>query len=126
MDDKKTILIVDDNVLNQKVYKLMLGFEKSYDLHFATDGNSALNFVYHKDSIDLVLMDDMIPNSDSDLLSKQIRKHYSSNSIDVPIVSLTTNPPSKEEKKSGFKYDDYLLLPVTKNELLSMVQSYLK
>ena len=79
-----TILVVDDE---QRIRKLLKDFlaKKDYEVIEAKDGEEALEiFEERKDTIDLILLDVMMPKLDGWSVLRQIRQNSK-----VPIIMLT-------------------------------------
>ena len=120
---RKTLLLVEDNVINQKVMMGMLrslGF-RSIDL--ASDGIEAVSMVSRKPlGYDLVFMDINMPVLDGHEASSRIRKA----GINVPIVAMTAYAlKGDKEKCLDFGMNDYVPKPVDKKYLISTLAKWL-
>ena len=85
-NDKKTILIVDDDLDMREITKVTLG-QSDYDFLEAENGQAGLE-VLAKNTVDLVLMDAIMPvmdGFDSCIAIKKQAKHK-----DLPIIMLTS------------------------------------
>ena len=116
----ETILIVDDN--KEIVYSLgkLLEFE-GYSILKAYDGMEALE-VLEKESIDLILLDVMMPRLNGLSTLMKIRE---SNKIPVIILSAKTE---ESDKVSGLIMgaDDYISKPYNHAELIARVKAQLR
>ncbi len=81
--EKRKILIVDDNRINQVVTKRILE-KKDFECEVAGDGHQAIEMV-KKEDYDLILMDVNMPGISGLEASKEIRK-FNKN---IPILALT-------------------------------------
>jgi osomolarity two-component system sensor histidine kinase TcsA len=119
----KTLLLVEDNTINQKVMVGMLrslGF-KNTDL--ASNGAEAVSIVRAKPAaFDLVLMDISMPILDGNQASMRIRD----SGILVPIVAMTAYA-LKGDKERCLEHgmDDYISKPVDKKQLTSILYKWL-
>lgn len=90
--ERKTILVAEDNKVNQMVAKGMLS-SLGYDVVMVEDGEQAVaaikNRLYH---IDAVLMDCDMPNLDGFVATEIIRNWEASEKLEpVPIIALTAH-----------------------------------
>lgn len=122
MEDFAKILIVDDNPKYLQEALPMYG----YDVIVANDGVEALN-ILSKDyaSIDLILLDVMMPNMDGWDTLKAIRNNKHTKYI--PVIMITA--VSEEHKiVSGLKIgaDDYIVKPFVLPNLLARIEAILR
>jgi two-component system response regulator RegX3 len=114
------ILVVDDepSLLEGLTYALE---REQFEVQVATDGRSALNAALTQ-SIDLVLLDLMLPEMSGEEVCREIRNHS-----DVPIIMLTAKD-SERELIEGFDMgaDDYVTKPFSAAELISRVCALLR
>ena len=82
---KTSVLVVDDEPLNYDVIDALLGGE-GYDLHYASNGQEALDSLDILNP-DLVLLDVMMPGLDGYEVCRRIRRMPKWQ--DVPIVMVT-------------------------------------
>lgn len=115
------ILIVDDEPDIREVVSVLLGSE-GYNVLQSENGGSAVEMVYADKSIDLVLLDIMMPGMTGVETCEMIRKRSN-----VPILFLTakSQDQDKVEAYSGGG-DDYLVKPFSQTELLMKVKSLLR
>jgi CheY-like chemotaxis protein len=122
---KLRILVVEDNIVNQKVAKGLLK-----KLHLAADtvanGQEAVTALGERD-YDLVLMDCQMPVMDGYEATRCIRDTRTPvRDHAVPIIALTANAmPGDQEKCMLAGMDDYLAKPVKPRALAAMLQKWL-
>jgi signal transduction histidine kinase/CheY-like chemotaxis protein/methyl-accepting chemotaxis protein len=120
--DKK-ILIVDDDMRNLFALAGVLN-KNGLNVYKAADGQKALDSLNNEPSIDLVLMDIMMPVMDGYETMRAIRvqvrfKH-------LPIIALTAKAMKEDRAKCiAAGADDYLTKPVEVNQLLSLMRVWL-
>ena len=104
-----TILIVDDSELNRMMLAAMLG--ENYDILEASDGVEALSVIQkYETSIDLVLLDIVMPGMDGfEVLKVMNQKHW----IDtIPVIMISAeNDTSYMEKAYELGATDYIKRP---------------
>lgn len=116
------ILVVDDE---SRMRKLINDFfkVKGYSIVEAADGEEALEiFEKQGDSINLVLLDVMMPKLDGWSVLRQIRQKS-----DVPIIMLTARGEEQDEL-FGFELgvDEYISKPFSPKILVARVEAILK
>ncbi|MFN7933722.1 MAG: response regulator [Bryobacteraceae bacterium] len=118
------ILIVEDNSVNQKVASRLVergGFEYA----IAENGLEALQHLATS-AFDAVLMDCQMPILDGYSATEQIRKNESRGQH-IPIIAMTAHAMEGDRERciaSGM--DDYLTKPVNRQELLSVLERWIK
>lgn len=114
------ILIVDDE---QKMREFVALFLRSsrYTVFEAADGRTALN-ILSKETIDLIVLDIMLPDISGFDLCSQIRVRSS-----VPIIFLTALA-DEEYQMIGYRVegDDYITKPFNASILLAKIQRILQ
>lgn len=104
-----TILIVDDSELNRVMLAAMLG--ENYEILEASDGVEALSVIQkYETSIDLVLLDIVMPGMDGfEVLKVMNQKHW----IDtIPVIMISgENDTSYMEKAYELGATDYIKRP---------------
>ena len=116
---KRKILIADDDSAIREVIRILLESE-GYDIVEAANGEEAVKRM--DNTIDLVILDVMMPGMDGFAALKELRK-----TSKIPVLMLTARGEA-EDKFVGFENgaDDYLLKPFLPKELLFRVQAILK
>lgn len=118
MEDKK-ILFADDDPEIREALKLLLNCE-GYETVEASCGKEVLEKIDH--TIDLVILDVMMPEMNGYTVCSEIRKRYT-----VPVLFLTAKSQDSD-KTLGFSVggDDYLVKPFSYNELMNRVKAILR
>ncbi len=126
-EDKKptadTILIVEDNPVNQKVARMQVE-RLGYLTRIAENGLEAVNAVKHHD-YSLILMDCQMPVMDGYEATAQIRRNQNDHGR-VPIIAMTANAMQGEREKClAAGMDDYLTKPVKSEQLARYINQWL-
>jgi putative two-component system response regulator len=117
----KTILIVDDTEVN--IENLVLLLEDKYELLAATDGFEALELI-EEESVDLVLLDIMMPNIDGFEVCTRIKSNPKT--ADIPVIFITAKTDEEAiEKAYEVGGIDYVTKPFRAKEVLSRVANHL-
>ena len=113
------ILVVDDNEEIRNILHILLESE-GYTIIEAPDGETALELV--DDSIDLIILDIMMPGISGLDVCKKVRESYQ-----MPILFLTAKG-TDSDKSLGLLIgaDDYLAKPFSHSELTARVKSMLR
>lgn len=120
---KHTILVAEDNLINQKVLSgLLLG--TGLELLFANDGEEALVMLKLKSNFDLVFMDINMPNIDGYEATRKIRENKLYD--DLPIVAMTADAfPEDIQKSKDVGMQDHLAKPIDVLSLYEVLIKYL-
>jgi CheY-like chemotaxis protein len=121
---KHFVLVVEDNEINQKVAKLLLG-ELNCQVDIAENGHTALTSL-QKNRYDLVFMDIGLPDMSGIEVTSQLRQRENV-AHRVPVIALTADCLSGDEEtwaKVGI--DDYLIKPYTLEQLEEMIEKWAK
>lgn len=115
------ILVVDDEERMRKIIKDFLKIQ-GYNVIEAENGERAIEIFSSQKSIDLILLDIMMPKMNGWEVCKFIRK-----SSNVPIVMLTALDGEADEL-TGFKLgiDEYISKPFSPKILVARVNAILK
>jgi len=120
MNDKKRILIVDDEPQITRVLRTSLTGH-GYDVRSAADGESALE-TYGDWGPDLVITDLSMPNLDGIELCRRLRRISS-----VPIVVLSVKGEEQTKVEAlDAGADDYVTKPFGMDELLARIRATLR
>ena len=118
--DKKTILIVDDEItiVDMLVYNLQ---KEGYNTLEANDGEEAVQIALNEKP-DLVLLDIMLPKMDGLAVCKRIRQYYN-----MPILMISAKD-EEIDKILGLELgaDDYITKPFSVRELMARVKANLR
>lgn len=117
----KKILIVDDEVSNVEMVKVILGDEPTYSIFGANCGKEALEMLDEQE-MDLVLLDVVMPKMDGFEVFEKIREKYT-----MPVVFMTGDKDIETiERATKIKVDDYITKPFLPFALREIVYSMLK
>lgn len=123
MNEDLYILAVDDNQENLRIISNFLK-DEGYKIALALDGNSALK-ILEENSIDLILLDIMMPEIDGFEVCKRVKANPKTK--EIPIIFLTAKNQT-EDIVDGFKIGavDYIIKPFKKDELMIRVKNHLE
>ncbi len=117
---KTTILAADDDPQLLRLITRNLEFE-GYEVLAASDGQQALEHV-ESQSLDLVLLDVMMPKLDGFTVCQRVREFSS-----VPIIIVTARGQDQDKVRGlDLGADDYLTKPFSIEELLARVRAVLR
>ncbi len=122
--DDRLILLVEDNVMNQKVAIRQLDL-LGYTVHIANNGEEALELLGSR-SYALVLMDCQMPVLDGFEATRRIRLLERAGRRRVTIIAMTANAMAGDRERcleAGM--DDYLAKPILRDQLIGMLAKYL-
>ena len=123
LNNKKKLLIVDDNKLNLKVAsKILENFD--FDVETSNSGFECIDKINNQNKYDLIFMDIMMPNMDGVETMKKLKNM----SLQTPIVALTADAvEGSRERYLEEGFDDYVAKPIdqmtleeTLNKLLDL------
>ena len=119
----RKILVVDDDVRN--VFALTSALEQKGALvEIARNGLEAIDRLQHDGTIDLVLMDIMMPEMDGFTAMQEIRKD--ARFAKLPIIAVTAKAMKDDQDRclrSGA--NDYLAKPIDLDRLFSLIRVWL-
>jgi len=118
------ILLVEDNVINQKIVILSLSKAVS-QIDVALNGKQALEMFGLK-QYDLILMDIMMPVMDGITATKKIREIESTGDSHVPIIAVTANALAGDRENClAGGADEYIAKPFTTELLIRKMKNLL-
>jgi tubulin-specific chaperone A len=118
----KKVLIVDDDMRNSFALSKLLS-DKGITVKIAQNGQKALDFLA-EESVNLVLMDIMMPVMDGFETTRRIRAQQQFRTL--PILALTAKAMKGDREKClAAGVNDYLPKPVDVDRLFSMLRVWL-
>lgn len=115
MADDPTVLIVDDEADITETYSEFLS--ESYTVDVAHSGEAALESL--TPAVDVVLLDRRMPDMSGDEVLEEIRR----GDHDCRVVMITAVDPDVDI--IGMEFDEYLVKPVTDDQLHDVVEQML-
>ena len=118
MEQRKTILLVEDEPAVRQLFSLALT-RAGYRVHEARNGQEAMKvFDQHGDSIDLLLTDMRMPFMGGAELARQLRARRQT----LKLLCISGYAGGSELELSG----DFLAKPFSRDELLAKVKEILE
>lgn len=119
----KRIMVVDDDMRNAFALSRILE-QRGMKIILANDGRHAMELLAQESSVDLILMDIMMPLMDGYQTIAAIRDQ--GQFWNLPIIALTAKAlPEDKEKCMAAGASDYLAKPVNEDRLLAMMRVWL-
>jgi len=117
------ILLVEDNVTNQKVVRLMLKKLGYQQLEVANNGEEAVNMTAAK-TYDIVFMDMQMPVMDGLEATKAIRQREEKlNQNRLTIIAMTAHAMGGDRESCiAAGMDDYISKPIKRNILAQIFE----
>ncbi len=123
MEEKLSILLVEDNVLNQRIVTFSLKKYK-HDVTIANNGLEAVD-KFKEDKYDVVLMDIMMPVMDgleATVRIRELERELKAESR-TPIIALTANTMDNDREKCiSYGMDDFMAKPFDIEKLNQIFQ----
>jgi len=116
MPDRPVVLIVEDEPDVAETYRLWL--DADYDARVAGDGDEGVEML--DDTVDVVLLDRMMPGLSGDELLERIRDE----GLDCRVAMVTAVEPGFDILEMGF--DAYLSKPIKREQLTETVTNLLE
>jgi CheY-like chemotaxis protein len=119
----KTVLIADDDVRN--IFSLTKSLE-NYKMNVVTalDGKEALQKLSDTPSVDVVLLDMMMPQMDGYETARRIRENYQWKNL--PVIAVTAKAMTGDREKCiNAGASDYITKPVDIDQLTSLLRVWL-
>jgi len=107
------IVVVDDDPEIAELYASWL--DEYYEVDVATSGQEALEVI--AEETDVVFLDRKMPKISGDATLRELRRR----NVDCSVAMITAVTPDVDIVEMGF--DDYLVKPVSKEELLDIVET---
>ncbi len=119
MDNKKKILIVDDEESIHLLYKEELE-EEGYKVFSAMSGEEGLK-LFEEEQPDLVILDINMPGMDGIEVLRQMKQLHP----DIPVILSSAYPEYKQDLAS-WASDDYIVKSFNLDELKNSVKRHLE
>ncbi len=117
------VLVVDDNQVNRELYSRYLELE-DYHILAAGDGEEALELIA-KGTVDLVLLDVMMPGLDGFQVLERVRREHSPEQL--PVIMATAKDKSEDVVKAfDLGANDYVTKPLDMRVMAARVQAQLR
>lgn len=117
-DNKKTVLLVDDSALQNRISKNIL--EPTYKVKVSMSATQAIE-VINESKPDLIVLDYDMPEVDGFNFLKVLRENQKTS--DIPVIFLTGIVDKEHiSKVIPLKPDGYLLKPVSAEKLLARIK----
>ena len=120
---KKKILIIDDEVLNRAILEDYLS-DFGYEIYMASNGSDGVDMLA-KTSPDLVLLDIKMPDKDGFQTLEEIKRSPEFANIPVLFISAL-NRSNLKVKGLELGAEDYITRPFDKAELLARIRAALR
>ncbi|GAB3956290.1 response regulator [Spirosoma harenae] len=119
----KTVLVVDDDVRN--IFSLSKALEQyNMTVIAALDGKEALKKLEENPTIDVVLLDMMMPQMDGYETASKIREQYQWKNL--PVIAVTAKAMTGDREKCiKAGASDYITKPVDIDQLVSLLRVWL-
>lgn len=117
------IMIADDDPINRQVLVNHLSLEH-FQLMEMSDGSAVLDAFAERRPCDLLLLDIMMPKVSGYEVCRRLRERYSVSELPIIFITARNQLPNLE---TGFQVggNDYVIKPVSQNELILRVRTHL-
>jgi len=123
MNNKKIVLIVDDQSVNLSMLSQILS--DKYQVHVANSGNRALEVVKKSPKPDLILLDIMMPEMDGYAVLSALKSDLSTQQI--PVIFVTAmDSPLDESYGLSLGAVDYVTKPIRPAILMARVDAHIR
>ena len=126
MDNRKRILLVDDEQINREFFDVMLS-KLGFEIRQADNGVDALELV-KRWKPDLIMLDNVMPRLSGWEVTKILKTHEDYRDYaDVPIIMFSAMDDVKD-KVEGLELgaDDYITKPFNFSEVLARIRAVLR
>ncbi|SHN59260.1 two component transcriptional regulator, winged helix family [Desulfitobacterium chlororespirans DSM 11544] len=115
----KVLVVEDEDILREVIVDYLI--ENGYQALAAADGEQALE-LFHANSVDLVILDIVLPKIDGWSVCRRIRRNSG-----IPIIILTARS-DEDDSLLGYELgaDDYLVKPYSPRVLMAKVKRFLE
>ncbi len=122
MSERLSILLVEDNLLNQRIVTFSLK-KYEHEVSIANNGLEGLN-MYKEQKFDVILMDIMMPVMDGLEATVKIREFEESlNKEKTPIIAITANTMDNDREKCiSYGMNEFMAKPFDIDKLLKIFE----
>ena len=121
--DHVHVLLVEDNVMNQKVTHALLN-RMGCKVTIADNGSIALR-ILEKQSFDVIFMDGNMPVMDGFETTQKIRENEKQNGGHTPIIAMTALAMVQDrERCMAVGMDDFISKPINGETIKQMLKNY--
>ena len=122
MKQRAHVLVVDDQADNLLILEDVLA--EQYEVHPATNGREALDYLAGGGGADLILLDVMMPDVDGFEVCRRLKSSETTRSI--PVIFLTgLDRPEDEELGFSLGAEDFIHKPISPPVVLARVRTHL-
>lgn len=122
-DENKTVLIVEDNELNMKLFEDLLEAH-GYGTIQTSDGHKVMDMA-RKHKPDLIIMDIQLPEISGLEVTEMLKKDEELKSI--PVIAVTAFAMKGDEEKIRQRgCEDYIAKPISVTKFIDVINKYLK
>ncbi len=116
-----SILLVEDNPINQKVAYAILN-KLGYCVEHVDNGEAAVSEI-HNNNYDIILMDCQMPIMDGYEATRQLRKDNQFSNL--PIIAMTASATTDEQKKCAqVGMNDFIAKPIDINSVKNILMKW--
>lgn len=121
-----TILLVEDNPINQKLAKSILKIQlPEARILEAENGQEAID-IYRSQSVDLILMDVQMPVMDGLTATREIRFREKGTQQHLPIIAITAGATLQDKEKCYLAgMNDFVAKPITKEQIEEIIDRWI-
>jgi len=120
-EEKKVILIVDDDPTNRAVLSFPLKSRPDLEIIEASDGLEALG-ILDTQKVDLILLDIHMPRMNGiEFLKIRLERP---DLREIPVIMVSTDDEQKKEAES-YGANGYLVKPISPLKIYELISSYL-
>ncbi len=122
LPDSNRILLVEDNIINQRVATALID-KAGINVDVAGDGIEALDAL-KRENYSLILMDVQMPHMDGLKATREIREVMEIH--DIPIIAMTANAMKGDKEKClAVGMNDYFSKPINPKVLFDVLEKWL-
>ena len=119
---RRTILIAEDNAINQKVIERMVQ-KLGHQVNLVTNGKEAIEAL-SSDDYGLIFMDCQMPEMDGFEACREIRR--AEKGTRIPIVAITANAMKGDRERClAAGMDDYVSKPFKQDDLRLVIERWM-